>query len=525
VNNLADEVRVCPADGGRTTQRKDWQSGEEVEYQYDSLQRLSSAATTGPEWGQSFGYDGFGNLLSETVTKGSAPSLRVTVNPATNRITNQGTSYDANGNLTAMPGLTMTYDVANRLTSATQASTDHYFYDPAGRRVFRNDLICFHGVDGSLLGEYTPAWPEGYSVLESSVYFGKRLLWKGAAYYFFTSGTTINDDRLGSVVYDGANAPKYFPYGDEPVTTEQNRPKFATYFRDGSTALDYAQQRYYASTLGRFTSPDRSGKNESLANPLSFNRYAYVNGDPVNSNDPSGESEFSDICMSMGSESCRQLFESGAVSSSGMFPQHLFVSGFDSYAFWQSSGVEEEMRYSAMVTSAFAADTAKFFTAQQISASVTYETGGRQDFSFDTQYLTNLSTITATLAAASTPGVASLPGQPLQEPDPLDIPVPSVTVPLPPPVGPITTPPFNVRQVVNAICSESPGKRVLTSMTWGGVRGAVLVGGGFSVIEPGLGTVMGGVVGGVFGAMNGTLYGGAVAVGCQAAGVYRGPSR
>ena len=66
------------------------------------------AATTGVGgWGQSFGYDGFGILPSETVTKGSAPSLNVTVNAATNRITNAGMSYDAKGNLTAMPGLTM----------------------------------------------------------------------------------------------------------------------------------------------------------------------------------------------------------------------------------------------------------------------------------------------------------------------------------------------------------------------------------------------------------------------------------
>jgi YD repeat-containing protein len=89
---------------GRLTQRKDWVSGEEIAYQYDSLNRLILAQTTGPEWGQSFGYDGFGNLLSQTVTKGSAPSLSVTVNPATNRITNAGMSYDAKGNLTAMPG-------------------------------------------------------------------------------------------------------------------------------------------------------------------------------------------------------------------------------------------------------------------------------------------------------------------------------------------------------------------------------------------------------------------------------------
>jgi YD repeat-containing protein len=41
---------------GRITQRKDWVSGEEITYQYDTLNRLIAAQTTGPEWGQSFGY-------------------------------------------------------------------------------------------------------------------------------------------------------------------------------------------------------------------------------------------------------------------------------------------------------------------------------------------------------------------------------------------------------------------------------------------------------------------------------------
>jgi hypothetical protein len=63
---------------------------------------LISAQTTGPEWGQSFGYEGFGNLVSLTVTKDSAPALPVIVAPTTSRITNSGMSHDANGNLTAM---------------------------------------------------------------------------------------------------------------------------------------------------------------------------------------------------------------------------------------------------------------------------------------------------------------------------------------------------------------------------------------------------------------------------------------
>jgi hypothetical protein len=40
-------------------------------------------------------------MLSQTVTKGQAPSLSVNVDAATNRITTGGYSYDSNGNLAA----------------------------------------------------------------------------------------------------------------------------------------------------------------------------------------------------------------------------------------------------------------------------------------------------------------------------------------------------------------------------------------------------------------------------------------
>ena len=71
---------------GQITSIENYLTGEEVNYTYDSLKRLVSAVTTGPEWGQSFGYDGFGNLLSKTVTKGSAPAWSVAVDGTTNRV-------------------------------------------------------------------------------------------------------------------------------------------------------------------------------------------------------------------------------------------------------------------------------------------------------------------------------------------------------------------------------------------------------------------------------------------------------
>ena len=90
------------ANDGKITQSKNWISGEEVTYQYESLQRLASATTTGPEWGLSFGYDGFGNKVRQTVTKGSGPAMSLSVSGLTNRLTGAGYTYDLNGNLTRM---------------------------------------------------------------------------------------------------------------------------------------------------------------------------------------------------------------------------------------------------------------------------------------------------------------------------------------------------------------------------------------------------------------------------------------
>jgi RHS repeat-associated protein len=59
-------------------------------------------------------------------------------------------------------------------------------------------------------------------------------------------------------------------------------------YRCDGTAAASLDQRYYASTYGRFVSPDPYRASGGPANPQSWNRYAYVAGDPINFYDPHG---------------------------------------------------------------------------------------------------------------------------------------------------------------------------------------------------------------------------------------------
>jgi RHS repeat-associated protein len=108
-------------------------------------------------------------------------------------------------------------------------------------------------------------------------------------------------DTSGTMVYRA----EFDPYGkllyEWSSPTNLNTKKFTGYERDAATNLDYAQARMYASDWGRFMSPDPIGfKSANIKSPKSLNRYAYVNGDPVNLVDPTGlnaESPGGGVCF------------------------------------------------------------------------------------------------------------------------------------------------------------------------------------------------------------------------------------
>jgi RHS repeat-associated protein len=67
-----------------------------------------------------------------------------------------------------------------------------------------------------------------------------------------------------------------------------NYPFLTLKERDVETGLDYFLARYYASTQGRFTSPDPTLLSVNGFNPQTWNRYTYVLNNPLAYVDPLG---------------------------------------------------------------------------------------------------------------------------------------------------------------------------------------------------------------------------------------------
>ena len=80
------------------------------------------------------------------------------------------------------------------------------------------------------------------------------------------------------------------PWGGETdrcVNQRQQPYRYTTYERDGD-GVDQALMRSYHGWWARFNEPDPWEGSYDLTDPQSFNRYAYVQNDPVNYVDPTG---------------------------------------------------------------------------------------------------------------------------------------------------------------------------------------------------------------------------------------------
>jgi RHS repeat-associated protein len=281
-------------------------------YSYDNLNRLDGASEAGA-WSRTFGYDAYGNMWvsanNGVPMNGSTPqSPDWFVDPndpnhPKNRLVHTGVQYLDGGELQQIGGYTFTYDAESRLkTSTLNGVTTTYSYDGEGRRVMKatggSTVVYVYDAMGKLAAEYGGTVDTG-----------------GPQY--------LTSDHLGStrlVTNAGGNMVSrhdYLPFGEEIPAGVGFRTAGLGYFadafplkfsgkeRDTESNLDYFGARYFSGAQGRFTSPDPLLNSGRPDDPQSWNRYAYVNTNPVRYKDPFGLYKWASNCDEANDTACK----------------------------------------------------------------------------------------------------------------------------------------------------------------------------------------------------------------------------
>lgn len=207
--------------------------------------------------------------------------------------------HDANGNLIervdAAGSTLFTYDDQDRLVEVAlpDGRFVRYGYAPTGERIWRED--------GS--GRVWTLWDGPHAALELDSGF------RPMAAYVYGEGLDhplLRTSASGTLSYhlDGANnvalttgisgsvasAYEYDPFGGiRRETGEARNPlRFAAREWDPDARLYYVRARFYDPSTGRFLSCDPEMGN--MADPLSWNPYAYAGNSPLGHTDPLGAS-------------------------------------------------------------------------------------------------------------------------------------------------------------------------------------------------------------------------------------------
>ncbi len=204
--------------------------------------------------------------------------------------------WDQVGNLLSDGVNTYTYDAANRLKTLTNSSaTVSYTYRCNG------ESIGQFGCEGDRVSRTVNGVTTNY-VLDSAspltqvlqdgtntyIYGVDRIAQMNSTVpeYFLTDGLgSVRQlvDNNGAIVL----AKNYDPYGTEVSAVGSGLSSYGfTGEMTDSTGLTYLRARYYESGTGRFLTRDMW--EGDVNSPMSFNRWMYVQGNPVNYTDPTG---------------------------------------------------------------------------------------------------------------------------------------------------------------------------------------------------------------------------------------------
>jgi RHS repeat-associated protein len=275
-------------------------------FTYDKVSRLRNATLFLGETGggtqvqQSYTIDPFGNITTISGTSGR----NTPTSASTNRLTGAGVAYDAAGNLTSWNGATYVYDRFNQMIRMSSGSEDLvYVYTAGDERIWSYDVPrnqsrwTLRDLGGKVLREY---FNDGTWTVETDYLYRDAQLLAAETRY---GRRHYHVDHLGTprLITNGVGYPVayhvYYPFGEEATAFNQDRErmKFTGHERDlanlagAGDDLDYMHARHCSPVTGRFLSVDPAGESFDPMAPQSWNRYSYVQGNPLKFVDPSGE--------------------------------------------------------------------------------------------------------------------------------------------------------------------------------------------------------------------------------------------
>lgn len=275
-----------------------------VAYAYDALARLTQAIhRTGGTLGSGtlvrqddYAFDVAGNRTQQQVNTGGGP-------------TTTNYTYDAANRLTSDGSHSFTYDAAGRMTGDGQSGFS-YIWDRASRLLsFGDNFALYNGLDQRVeytvdvippvTTRYVPDMQGGlWTVLASDtdndvmgyVHGPTGLLQQvdpgGASHWLLPDG----QGNVRGVVNNSATVEEsrlFSPYGQGYGFTGSIVTKYGyTGEPTNENGLVYLRARHYHPTFGVF--PNLDPLEGEAGQPLSLNRYGYVQGNVVNLVDPSG---------------------------------------------------------------------------------------------------------------------------------------------------------------------------------------------------------------------------------------------
>ena len=296
-------------------------------YQYDKANRLSNVAYTGPSASQqhAVAYDHDGNR--QNVFQVSSSSQATFTYNADDSIANISVpgyasvayTYDNAGRIVNDGCNVYTYDGFDRKTGSAPVTTNRpaacgsatnpttmYTYDGLDRQHSHNTgggavTAEYDGLSSAVIDEWTSSTDTEYQLDEGGT--AKAVVSGGTKQVLTQDGqgdlaavTSSSQSMLCTVVYDPGGQTVASQSATNPCTSGSTSADlmYKGGQLDTSTGEYQFGSRTYNTVLSAFLTPDKYRFGETRrdvrlgTDPMTMNRYGYVNGDPVNLKDPNG---------------------------------------------------------------------------------------------------------------------------------------------------------------------------------------------------------------------------------------------